>query len=107
LDSLYSNDFKNMFKVLLSHDPTHWSDIVLPESDVDLTLSGHTHGMQYGINLGSKIFSPVQWVYKNWKGVYRESNKVLHVSTGLGFIAFPGRVGMPPEICIIELKKSE
>ncbi|TKG95541.1 metallophosphoesterase [Puteibacter caeruleilacunae] len=95
----------NTFKVLLSHDPSHWKAKVIPESDVDLTLSGHTHGMQFGVRIGKYRWSPVKWRYSEWDGIYKQGLQVLHVSAGLGHIAFPGRVGILPEYNIIELKK--
>lgn len=95
----------SIFTVLLSHDPSHWENKVKTKVPVDLTLSGHTHGMQYVFKLGKFKWSPVSLKYRYWSGLYREGNQFLNVSTGLGFIAFPGRVGVPPELCIIELKK--
>lgn len=97
------------FKILLSHDPTHWEYIVLPEKkNIHLTLSGHTHGMQFGIEIpGWFRFSPSQWIYKYWAGMYEENGKFLNVNRGFGFNAFPGRVGIWPEITVITLKKKE
>lgn len=95
----------NEFKILLSHDPTHWEQQVLEKSNVDITLSGHTHGMQFGVELpklGIKI-SPVSLRYRRWGGLYQEGNQFLYINRGFGFIGFPGRVGMPPEITCIEL----
>lgn len=94
------------FKILLSHDPTHWDEQVLNHTKIDLTLSGHTHGAQFGIEIPGWRWSPVNIRYKRWGGIYQEGNQYLHVNTGIGFIGFPGRVGMPPEITVIELKKS-
>ncbi len=91
------------FKILLSHDPSHWDAKVLPESDVDLTLSGHTHGMQFAINIPGWKWSPVKFKYPRWSGLYREAKQYLYVNIGLGFIGFPGRVGTPPEISVFEL----
>lgn len=92
------------FKILMSHDPSHWDAEVKPKySDVDLMLAGHTHGMQFGIENPYFRFSPVQWVYKQWAGLYEEGNQKLYVNRGYGFIGYPGRVGILPEITVIEL----
>ena len=90
-----------IFKVLLSHDPTHWRREVLPESDVQLMLSGHTHEMQFSI-FG---FSPAKFVYPEHNGLYREGNQALFVNVGLGYLMFPMRLGAWPEITVITLKK--
>lgn len=92
------------FKILLSHDPSHWSKEVLNNTAIDLTLSGHTHGMQAGINLGNKKWSPIQYKLKHWAGLYQENNQYLYVNRGLGWLGFPGRIGMRPEITLIELE---
>lgn len=95
------------FKVLLSHDPSHWDAQVLPDyHDIDLVLSGHTHGMQFGINIPGFKWSPVQYVYKQWAGLYEQGKRRLYVNTGLGYIGYPGRVGFLPEITVIELKRA-
>jgi predicted MPP superfamily phosphohydrolase len=92
------------FKILMSHDPSHWDAEVRPEySDVDLMLSGHTHGMQFGVELPWFRWSPVQYVYKQWAGLYEEGKQKLYVNRGYGFIGYPGRVGILPEISHIEL----
>ena len=98
---------KKDFKILLSHDPTHWQYEVLKDSNfIHLTLSGHTHGMQFGIEIPGVIkWSPAGWRYKYWGGVYKEKDRYINVNRGFGYLAFPGRVGMPPEITVIELKK--
>ncbi len=92
--------------ILLSHDPTHWGNIVkeLP-FHVDLTLSGHTHGFQFGVKWANFEWSPASLRYKHWAGLYREGSKYLYVNRGFGFLGFPGRVGMWPEITEITLKK--
>lgn len=90
------------FKVLLSHDPTHWRRRVLPETDIPLMLAGHTHGMQFKI--GS--FSPASWFYPEWGGVYREGGRVLHVSLGTGEVLLPFRLGAWPEINVITLRSA-
>nr|WP_314551462.1 metallophosphoesterase [uncultured Capnocytophaga sp.] len=94
------------FKILMSHDPTHWQEVVLPENkDIQLTLSGHTHGMQCGIEIpGWLKWSPSQYIYKYWGGIYEEGGKYLNVNRGFGYHAFPGRLGVWPEITVIELK---
>ncbi|MFD2552426.1 metallophosphoesterase [Bizionia sediminis] len=92
-------------KILLSHDPSHWSQEVVPKTDIALTLSGHTHGMQAGINVGTKKWSPIQYKFKHWAGLYKEGNQYLHVNRGLGWLGFPGRIGMRPEITCITLRK--
>ena len=96
------------FKILLSHDPTHWQEKILQgEDDYPLTLSGHTHGGQFGIEIpGYLKWSPVKWRYKYWAGIYKEKNKYLNVNRGLGTTAVPGRVGIWPEITVITLKSS-
>jgi predicted MPP superfamily phosphohydrolase len=94
------------FKILLSHDPSHWDAQVLKEyKDIDLTLSGHTHGMQFGIEIPGFKWSPVQYLYKQWAGLYKQDNQYLYVNRGLGFLGYPGRLGIWPEITVIELNK--
>jgi predicted MPP superfamily phosphohydrolase len=97
---------KYPFKILMSHDPSHWEKQVQPEyPDVDLTLSGHTHGMQLGIEIPGFKWSPVQYIYKQWAGLYKNGKQFLYVNRGLGFLGYPGRLGIWPEITVIELKK--
>lgn len=92
------------FKILLSHDPSHWEAEVIPKySSIDLMLSGHTHGMQFGLENPYFKFSPVQWIYKQWAGLYEIGNQKMNVNRGFGFIGYPGRVGILPEITVIEL----
>jgi len=93
------------YRVLMSHDPTHWEEQVRG-TGIDLTLSGHTHGAQLGVKIGHTTYSPAQWVYKHWAGLYNEVGQTLYVNRGFGFIGFPGRVGMPPEITVLELQKA-
>ena len=95
------------FKILLSHDPSHWEyQVVDDEYHYHLTLSGHTHGMQFGIEIPGWIkWSPVKWRYKYWAGIYEEKKQFINVNRGFGFLAYPGRVGIWPEITVIELKK--
>lgn len=104
LHEAYAGAEKYPFKILMSHDPSHWDAQVRPEySDIDLTLSGHTHGMQFGVELPGFKWSPVQYVYKQWAGLYEENNQKLYINRGYGFIGYPGRVGILPEITLIEL----
>lgn len=94
------------FKILMSHDPSHWDmQVVLEYPDIDLTLSGHTHGMQMGIEIPGFKWSPVQYIYKNWAGLYKQGKQFLYVNRGLGFLGYPGRLGIWPEITVIELQK--
>ncbi|MDR3094616.1 MAG: metallophosphoesterase [Bacteroidales bacterium] len=93
------------FKILLSHDPTFWQKHIQGKSDIQLTLSGHTHGTQMGIQLGKFKFSPAQIMYPYWAGLYGDNNRYLYVNNGVGVIGFPGRIGMPPEITIFTLKR--
>ncbi|SHI77137.1 metallophosphoesterase [Algibacter luteus] len=97
----------NDFKILLSHDPSHWEDEVINDDyHYHLTLSGHTHGMQFGIEIPGWIkWSPVKWRYKYWAGIYKEMGQYINVNRGFGYIGYPGRVGIWPEITVIELKK--
>lgn len=90
--------------ILMSHDPSHWEAEVIPKySHIQLTLSGHTHGMQFGLENPYFKWSPVQWVYKQWAGIYDNKDQQLYVNRGFGFLGYPGRVGILPEITLIEL----
>ena len=92
--------------ILLSHDPSHWKkEVTTKYSNINLTLSGHTHGMQFGIDIPGFKWSPIQYLYKEWADLYQENNQYLYVNRGLGFIGYPGRVGILPEITVIELRK--
>lgn len=95
------------FKILMSHDPSHWEDQIKDHPmKVHLTLSGHTHGMQFGVDIPGLIkWSPVQYRYPFWAGIYKRNNKFLNVNRGFGFIGYPGRVGIKPEVSVIQLKK--
>ena len=108
IEKSVKNISKKDFKIVLSHDPTHWERILKDHpKKFDLTLSGHTHGMQFGIEIPGMIkWSPVQWVYKYWAGLYSYNGKYLNVNRGFGVLAFPGRVGIWPEITSITLKRS-
>ena len=101
-----SNINKDDFKILMSHDPSHWEqEVKTHATNFHLTLSGHTHGMQFGIEIPGIKWSPVQYIYKHWAGVYKELGKYINVNRGFGFLAFPGRIGIWPEITVITLKK--
>jgi predicted MPP superfamily phosphohydrolase len=92
-------------KLLLSHDPSHWRAQVLKDyPQIDMMFSGHTHGMQFGVRLEHFQWSPVQYIYKEWAGHYQENNQQLYVNVGYGFLGYPGRVGILPEITIFEFK---
>ncbi|MEY4552507.1 MAG: hypothetical protein RL099_835 [Bacteroidota bacterium] len=104
MDLAYPGTENIPFKILLSHDPSHWDAQILPEySSIDLMLSGHTHGMQFGLENPYFKWSPVQWMYKQWAGLYEQGSQKLYVNRGYGFIGYPGRVGILPEITLIEL----
>ena len=95
---------KYPFKILMSHDPSHWDGQVKTKyPDVDLMLSGHTHGMQFGVEIPGFKWSPVQYIYKQWSGLYEDGKQKLYVNPGFGFIGYPGRVGILAEITVIEL----
>lgn len=108
LDKAVQQVAKDDFKILLSHDPSHWEEKVLPHAyPFQLTLSGHTHGMQFGIEIpGWFKWSPVKWRYKQWAGLYTEQQQWINVNRGFGFLGYPGRVGIWPEITKITLKRS-
>ncbi|MBF00873.1 metallophosphoesterase [Flavobacterium coralii] len=97
------------FKILMSHDPSHWEmEVKQSHNNYHLTLSGHTHGLQFGIEIPGLIkWSPVQYVYKQWAGLYEHLGRYVYVNRGFGFHAYPGRVGIWPEITVLELKKGE
>jgi len=103
LPAAYEGSRHIPFKILMSHDPSHWDAEVRHYKDIHLTLSGHTHGMQFGVEIPSFKWSPVQYVYKQWAGLYEEGHQKLYVNRGFGFIGYPGRVGILPEITLIEL----
>lgn len=92
------------YKILLSHDPTHWDEQVRKDyQDIDLTLAGHTHGAQMGIETHGFKWSPISLRYKKWAGLYKEDNQYLYINRGFGFLAYPGRIGIWPEVTILEL----
>jgi uncharacterized protein len=93
-----------LLKILLSHDPSHWDAEVTPVyKDIDLTLSGHTHGFQFGVEIPGWKWSPVKYVYSKWAGLYQKGAQYLYVNRGYGFLGYPGRLGILPEITVIEL----
>ena len=104
MDLAHAGAEKYPFKILLSHDPSHWDAQVKPQyPNVDLTLSGHTHGMQFGIEIPGFKWSPVQYMYKQWHGLYEDGKQKMYVNPGYGFLGYPGRVGVLAEITVIEL----
>lgn len=106
LDKALAGVEPDAFKILLSHDPSHFDEIVkVHPTHVHLTLSGHTHGMQVGVETPLVKWSPAQYRYKNWAGLAKENNRLLYVNRGFGFIGFSGRVGIWPEITVLELRK--
>jgi uncharacterized protein len=107
LDKAYKGTEEAPVKLLLSHDPSHWDAQVRPlYPDIDLMFSGHTHGFQFGIEVGNIKWSPSQYAYKQWAGLHQEGSQFLYVNRGFGYLGYPGRIGMPPEITIIELKRA-
>ena len=104
MEKAYTGANNYPFKILMSHDPSHWDAEIRPKySDIDLMLSGHTHGMQFGVELPGFKWSPVQYVYRQWAGLYESDAQKLYVNRGYGFIGYPGRVGILPEITVLEL----
>jgi predicted MPP superfamily phosphohydrolase len=107
LDKAYAGTEDASTKILLSHDPSHWDAQVRQDyKDIDLMLSGHTHGFQFGVEIGGFKWSPSQYAYKQWAGLYQEGEQFLYVNRGFGYLGYPGRVGMPPELTILELKRA-
>jgi predicted MPP superfamily phosphohydrolase len=107
IDKATENVTATDFKILMSHDPSHWEYIVKQHpKNIQLTLSGHTHGMQFGIEIpGYFKWSLAKYIYKQWAGLYEEFGRYVYVNRGFGFHAYPGRVGIMPEITVFELKK--
>lgn len=107
LDQAYAGTDAAAVKLLLSHDPSHWDAQVRPNyKDIDIAFAGHTHGFQFGVELGDFKWSPSQYAYKQWAGLYTEGNQHLYVNRGFGYLGYPGRIGMPPEITVMELKRA-
>ena len=107
LDKALQNVADEHFKILLSHDPSHWeAQVKNHKTNIHLTLSGHTHGMQFGIEAFGIKWSPVKYRYKHWAGIKKENGSVLNINRGFGFLGFSGRIGIWPEITVIELKKN-
>ena len=106
IDIAYKGLEKENFKLLLSHNPSHWNEQITTQySDIDLTLSGHTHGLQYGIEIGNIKWSPAKLAYKQWADLYKNNNQQIYVNRGYGFLGYQGRVGILPEITILNLKR--
>ncbi|MBK7761808.1 MAG: metallophosphoesterase [Bacteroidetes bacterium] len=104
LSKAYAGSENHVFKILMSHDPSHWdSETTQRYKDIHLTLSGHTHGMQFGVEIPWLKWSPVQYAYNRWAGLYQQENQYLYVNRGFGFLGYPGRVGILPEITVLEL----
>jgi uncharacterized protein len=100
----YAGSESYLFKILMSHDPSHWmAEVCKSYTDIDLMLAGHTHGMQFGVEIPGFKWSPVQYVYKEWAGLYEKGTQKLYINRGYGFIGYPGRVGILPEITVLEL----
>lgn len=104
LAEAYSGTEKVPFKILMSHDPSHWDgEVIKNYRDIDLMLAGHTHGMQFGVEIPGFKWSPVQYMYRQWAGLYEQGAQKLYINRGFGFIGYPGRVGILPEISVITL----
>ena len=104
LKDAYAGTEQIPFKILMSHDPSHWdAEVRTKFPDIDLMLAGHTHGMQFGVDIPGFKWSPVQYMYKQWADLYEEGSQKLYVNRGFGFIGYPGRVGILPEITVITL----
>ena len=107
LHQAYAGTEEASVKLLLSHDPSHWDLQVRPEfPQIDIMFSGHTHGFQFGVEIGDIKWSPSQYAYKQWSGLYQEGKQFLYVNRGFGYLGYPGRIGMPPELTIMELKRA-
>jgi predicted MPP superfamily phosphohydrolase len=94
------------FKVLMSHDPSHWDAVTLQhDQNINLTLAGHTHGAQFGFEIFGFKWSPIKYIYKQWAGLYETGSRYLYVNRGFGFLGLKGRVGIWPEIAVLTLKR--
>lgn len=98
---------EHSFRILMSHDPAHWNSVIVPQTDIPLTLSGHTHGAQMGITLAGITFSPIYLIQKSWGGLYKSDSQYLYVNRGLGTIGFKGRIDMRPEITVLTLNRTK
>lgn len=107
LESAMEDIPQSAFSILMSHDPAHWESQVLSQTNIPLTLSGHTHGLQFGVRIAGIEFSPMFFIQKYWAGLFRIDNRYLYVNRGLGTVGFPGRVGMRPEISFLKLQRSK
>lgn len=106
LAQAYAGTEEASVRLLLSHDPSHWDAQVRPEfPDIDVSFAGHTHGFQMGIRIGDFRWSPSQYLYKQWAGLYQQGKQYLYVNRGYGCIGYPGRIGMPPELTVVELRR--
>ncbi|MCL3781203.1 metallophosphoesterase [Prolixibacteraceae bacterium JC049] len=105
LNKALENSINNHFNILLTHDPNHWKAEVVKNTSIPLALSGHTHGMQWGINIGGYTFSLSALLFPEWGGLYQSENQYLYVNVGLGEVGFPGRLDMRPEITLITIKQ--
>jgi len=104
LGKAYAGTEEASTKLLLSHDPTHWNaEVTKKFKDIDVAFAGHTHGSQFGVKIGNYKWSPAQYVYKQWAGLYQEGEQQIYVNRGYGYLGYPGRVGMPPEITVFTL----
>jgi predicted MPP superfamily phosphohydrolase len=98
---------ENAFTILMTHDPAHWHSKVKNRGDIEFSLSGHTHGMQWGIKIAGIKFSIAALVNEVWGGLYKHNNSVLYVNTGLGNVGIPWRLDMAPEVTVFRLKRSK
>ncbi len=105
LQNALKKSYNNSFKILLSHNPEHWEQEILPQTNIDLTLSGHTHAAQMGMQVNGKVYSPAVFLYKQYSGLYVKENQKIYVSRGIGYIGLPLLIGLNPEITVIKLKK--
>ena len=105
LQKAYPNLTDTTFKILLTHNPVHWDAEVLPSTNIDLSLSGHTHAMQLKLGFGKFCISPSSWKYKRWSGLYNSGKQYLYVNEGIGYVFLPMRIGATPEITVINIKK--
>ncbi len=105
LRKAYPNLTDETFKILLTHNPVHWDAEIIPSTNIDLSLSGHTHAMQIKLGFGKFSVSPSSWKYKRWSGLYNSGKQYLYVNDGIGYVFLPMRIGATPEITVIDIKK--